>query len=236
MAAPGWRVGAAALMACAFLSPSEAKAFFVTWGETISHVADVPAQNRQRGAADKVGYKFYYWGVLWLDLWTSDGTFCLYEGKQYRPISQADAARFLGKPAGELHKPLLYRVPLGWLVFGPLLALGTLAHVIEKRRAGILPLFQDPRYQKALEIVQAEYAKPPAAPAPADERWRAAFEAGVRHLEGEGVARGEAERHLASMVNALTKAPGPAPAPRPAEPKDAGAGGEEPPRSDLVTR
>jgi hypothetical protein len=229
----------ATLIASAFLSASEAKAFVVTSGETIFHVGDVPSQNRPRQvAADKVGYKFYYWGVLWLDLWTSDGTFCLYEGKQYRSISRADAARLLGKPEGELRKPFLYTVPLGWLVYGPLIALGMLAHAIEKRRAGILPLFQDPRYQKALEIVQAEYAKPPeesATAASADERWRAAFEAGVRHLVGEGVPREEAERHLASMVNAMTKAPGRSPAPRPAEGKDPGSGREDPPHSDFVS-
>ena len=69
----------------------------------------------------QVGYKYGYWGVFWIDLWTHDGTYCLYEGDRYKPIEPAEAARLLGKSEGELSKPFLYRVPLGWFLFPPLL-------------------------------------------------------------------------------------------------------------------
>jgi hypothetical protein len=65
------------LVAFALLSPSAASAkgiVLITWGETISHVGDASPQARQMLGTRQVGYKYGYFGVFWLDLWTHGGT------------------------------------------------------------------------------------------------------------------------------------------------------------------
>ncbi len=219
---------AATLLACAFLSPSQARAgaVLVTWGDTISHLGDVSPEHRHVAGAAKVGYKSSYWGVFWIDLWTWGGTYCVYEEKRYRPVNRAEAARLTGKPESALAAPFLYHVPLGWLIFGPLFALAIAGAVLDKRKPpadSLAALFQDARYQRAMEIIGEQYAKQEATPlvaapgqdpAPAQQadagngdRFRAAFEAGIQHLVSEGVPREEAERNLGTMVNALAHAP-----------------------------
>jgi len=214
------------VIAYALLSPSPASAkgfVLVTWGDTISHLGDVSVPNRAGLAANKVGFKSSYFGVFWVDLWTWGGEFCVYEGNRYGPISRAEAARLVGKPENEVGKPFLYRFPLGWLIFGPLIALGVVVAVLDKRKAsGIAALFEDARYQKALAILNERYEKQPVQSADTqaaerepghDERFRAAFDAAVQHLVDEGVSRGEAERNLALMFEALSQAPRPMPVP-----------------------
>jgi len=215
-----WRYGAAVLMAYAFLSPSKASAgaVLVTWGDTISHVGEVSPQNRQNLGVNKVGYKWGYWGVFWIDLWTHSGTYCVYEGKRYNPIQPAEAARLLGKSENELSTPFLYRVPLGWLIFGPLLVIGIIGAAVNKETSNeIGPVFQDPRYQTALNVVSEQYAQQSAVITPAQgaesqttaddgSRFQVAFEAGVQYLIGVGVSREEAERNLAMMVQVLAQA------------------------------
>jgi hypothetical protein len=221
------------LAAFALLSPSEVSArgiVLVTWGETISHVGEASPQAGNMHGSNKVGYKYGYWGVFWVDLWTHGGTYCIYEGKRYNPISPAEAARLLGRSEDELSTPFLYRIPLGWLIFGPLIVIGIIAAVREKGSGNeIALLFEDPRYQKALEVLNEQYSKPPAAAEPEqgagapaaaepeqgagaqattddESRFRAAFEAGVQHLIGAGIPREEAERNLATMLQILTQA------------------------------
>jgi hypothetical protein len=218
---------AATVLACAILSPSQARAgaVLVTWGDTISHLGDVTPEHRQVAGAAKVGYKSSYWGVFWIDLWTWGGTYCIYEERRYRPINRAEAARLTGKPESALGAPFLYHVPLGWLILGPLFALAMVRVVIDRRKPpadSLAALFQDARYQKAMETVGEQYAKQgttaviaapgqdPAqqeADAGTGDRFRAAFEAGIQHLVSEGVPREEAERNLGMMVNALAHAP-----------------------------
>jgi hypothetical protein len=192
--------------------------FLITRGDTITHIGDVSPQNRQALEAGKVGYKYSYWGVFWVDLWTWGGDYCVYEGERYRPIQRGEAARLLGKPESELGTPFLYKVPLGWLILGPLILIGVISSVLEKRkRDPTAQLFEDPRYKRALDIFSAEYAKqPPVAegaqaaeeqPPPEDgSRMRTALEAGVQHLIALGVPRDEAERNLSTMILLLAQA------------------------------
>jgi hypothetical protein len=207
-------------MGYALLSPSEARAgaVLVTWGDTISHIGDVAPQDRQNLGARKVGYKYSHWGVFWIDLWTHGGTYCVYEGDRYNPITPAEAARLLGKSEIELSAPFLYKVPLGWMIFGPLIMIGIIAAALDKARGNeVARVFKDTRYQKALEILNEQMAKQPAG-APAtdgagpqdsksdDTRFRAAFEAGVQHLIESGIPREKAERNFAMMVQVLIQA------------------------------
>jgi hypothetical protein len=107
------------LIAFAFVAHSEAKAgIIITWGETISPIGVSRPQDNPTHQRVYVGFKYKYSGVFWLDLWTSDGTYCIYEGKKYYPIPAAEAARLISIPESELTKPFLYQVPLGWLVLG----------------------------------------------------------------------------------------------------------------------
>jgi hypothetical protein len=217
---------AAILLAYAVFEPSPARAgaVLITHGETISHLGDAVAPNQQQLPATKVGYKYGYWGVFWIDLWTWGGEYCLYEGQRFKPISRAEAARLLSRPESELGTPFLYKCPLGWLIFGPFIVLGIIARVLDKKQPPpenpVALLFQDARYQKAVEIMNEHYAKnkvavpggPGQEPSPEENNpnqqiFRAAFEAGVQHLLGQGIAREEAERNLALMVHTLASAP-----------------------------
>jgi hypothetical protein len=220
MTARCWRYGAATLLAYVLFSPSDANAgaVLITHGDTISHVGEAGAEN---GRTLKVGYKWSYWGIFWLDLWTWGGTYCVYEDKRYQPIEPAHAAVLMGKKESDLGRPFLYSVPLGWLIVVPLVVIGFIAGALEKRKPNQLTqLFQDPRYQKAIQIMNEEYdrqgAEAPASPDQGAEqqantgnegRFRVAFDAGVQHLVDQGIPRPEGEQNLAIMVQALANVP-----------------------------
>jgi hypothetical protein len=153
----------AAVVAFALLSPSPASArgiVLVTWGETISHIGHVSPQIVDAQGARNIGYKYGYFGVFWIDLWTHGGTFCVYEGKKYGPVPPAEAARLLGTSEASLSAPFLYHVPLGWLILGPLVVIGMVVSAFRRRRDNqVVRLFDDERYQKAFEILNEQYAK-----------------------------------------------------------------------------
>jgi hypothetical protein len=213
MAARFWRYGAAILVACALSTPSTARAgvILITRGETISHVGDVAPQHRANAKIDKVGYKYGYWGIFWIDLWTWDGTYCVYEGDHYKPIQPSEAALLIGKSERELGKPFLYQVPLGWLIFGPLIVIGIIATIVDKvKQAKATPFYQDVRYQSALHLMNEDYARRAAEtranPAEAQgqaasDESAAAFEAAVKHLVDTGIDREQAERSLTLMTH-----------------------------------
>lgn len=215
-----WRFLFGSLIAFPLLTPADAAAkfFLITHGDTITNVGAGSTKADPMMRSCQVGYKYGYFGLFWIDLWTYDGTFCIYEGKQYNPISQADAAKLLGKSENDLSPPFLYQVPLGWLVFGPIIVCWAFYAALKKKKGNeITTLFQDARYQKALEILNEHYAKQTAAaataessdpPDPAEDnrKFRVAFDAGVEHLVGVGIAREEAERNLATMVHVMFQA------------------------------
>jgi hypothetical protein len=121
-------------VAFALFSPGEVNAGGVvvyTWGDTISHVGQAQPQARQGHWGSNVGYKYHYLGAFWIDLWTSDGTYCVYEsGSLYEPISSAEAAKLLGKSESDLTTPFLYRWPLGWMIFGPVVIIWVIIYLL----------------------------------------------------------------------------------------------------------
>jgi hypothetical protein len=218
MTASFWQWAVGVVVGFALLSRGEASArgfVIVTWGDTISHVGDAPAQTKQSHGSSQVGYKYGYFGVFWIDLWTHSGTYCVYDGRMYTPIASAEAARLLGKSESELSTPFLYRWPLGWMIFGPLIVIGIISEALSKRgRNEVAEPFHVAQYRRALEILNERYAASAGAaptgaagdePAPADERARfqAAFRAAVEYLVGTGMSREEAEHNLAIMVHEL---------------------------------
>jgi hypothetical protein len=216
-----WRSFAGGVVALALLSPAVASAkgfVLVTWGETITRIGTASAQAKQAHVSSNVGYKYRYFGVFWVDLWTHGGTYCVYDGKLYEPISSAEAARLLGKSESELGAPFFYHVPLGWMIFGPLIVIGIIVAALKKDGTnGVALLFQEARYQKALDALNERYAtrsaeaptgQPGGAPDPAAEekRFQDAYQAGVEYLVNAGVAREEAARNLAVMIRVLAQA------------------------------
>ena len=108
-----WISGASIAVVSLLLSSSEASAQGIpvlgTWGETISHVGSSAPEKVGYKPAVMVGYKYSYIGVFWIDLWTWGGTYCVYEGKRYQPITADDAATLLGEQESALSPPFLYK-------------------------------------------------------------------------------------------------------------------------------
>jgi hypothetical protein len=223
--------GGLLLVAAVLSSPSRSDAqILITHGDAIKHIGDVktnPLQG-QPLPANKVGFKYSHFGVFWADLWTWDGTYCLYSGNDYWALQPAEAAALLGVRESELSKPFLYTFPLGLLILVPLCLLGILMNAFKKQQPSEDPLahlFQDPRYQTALSVLSERYAKQEASEAmttqpapgpgagPKPDKVDAAFEAGVQSLVDQGIPRNEAERNLGLMVHSLMAAKNEAPPP-----------------------
>lgn len=98
-------------------------------GETISHYADADLSGDPELAAElafdepAIGYKYEYFSVFFLDLWTGEGELVLYDqsGDRYVPLNDRVLHELTGRTADSFGKPLLYRIPLGWAVIGVLL-------------------------------------------------------------------------------------------------------------------
>lgn len=214
----------ALFVAAAVFAPGRSEAgVLITQGSTINHVGDVPAELKQALPADfggaAVGFHYSYFGVFWLDLWTWDGTFCLYAGKKYMALTPAEAAARLDKPESELSTPFLYRFPLGLMILGGLATLGVLGALAERRskRKTVL-LLEDPKYQHAVALLYdhvrkeeaalaARQAAGAAAAGPGEgDVGAAAFEAAVVYLTNEGVPREEAETNLQRVLAATAEA------------------------------
>src|SRR5262249_15149525 len=112
--------GAALVLAFVLAPPAAARgepACVVTWGDTVSPFGEVapPPRHELPAGASEVGYKYSYHGVLWLNVWTWGGEYCVHDpvGKRYRAISRQEAARLLGKPEEALEVPFTYRFPPG---------------------------------------------------------------------------------------------------------------------------
>jgi hypothetical protein len=204
---------------CCLLSAREASAgngIVITSGVTIRQVGDVSHTKRSGQNVTKVGFKYSYYGVFWIDFYTSGGTYCVYDGDKYDPIDPAAAAYLLDKSEGSLSRPFLYICPSGWLLVGGLVAVGIVGDVRDKRAARVLSqLFEHPEYQMALQVLNAEYAKSGsegtntvaggAVAAGHGDRDRAAFAAAVQHLVRSGISWEEAERNLTRIVQALSE-------------------------------
>lgn len=115
-----------ALSAYLMLTPSEAQAGLITYGETISEVGELTPEKIKELRLNnkfKVGYKYSYFGLFFLDLWTGDGEFCLYKDAildeaPYEPIDKQRAAELMGIAEDQIQLPFLYRYPLLLLIIG----------------------------------------------------------------------------------------------------------------------
>jgi hypothetical protein len=205
--------GLPCLVVVILLGPSAAEARgVITWGDTVSYVGEVSNQHKlgvQAGLGTDVavGYHYHYWGLFWIDFWTSDGEYCLYRGKSYWPLSPAEAAKLLGQSESDLGKPFLYRFPLGWLLLTAVMAIVVLRLALAKRlKDKIKPLPRDWRYQKALAIMSEQAKRVEAGGGAAREGQATAlsgFEVAVQYLTGQGISQAEAEQNLAQLLAVL---------------------------------
>lgn len=173
-----------------------------THGDTIWKITDKQTDDlRTEGLS--IGYKFWYGGLFWIDFLTSDGTFCLFKGDSYQPITEAQAEELAGE---DLASPFLYRWPLGWLIVGALAVLFVGSKLLSgaKTKAGGSDLLE------AMRLVESTIAS---ANATTDGERTAAIEkgiaAGTAHLVNRGMTREAAQASLlAAMQSVGNEAPG----------------------------
>jgi len=182
-----------------FIAPGKAHArrggiILITSGETIASVEALPPDAREVardaiGMDVEVGYAYSYAGVFWIDIWTWDGEFCLYNGDNYWPLDEETSQALLGKSLSDLDRPLLYRFPplLVILVVGGI-GFGVWRYFESRRHAEALAgLLTDPRYTKAAEIFAAGGADP--------------LEEALAYLETQGIAREYAYENLEYVLS-----------------------------------
>jgi hypothetical protein len=228
----------AAAALCLGPSAAQAKFVLITHGDTIAHQGEVPAQFRTPDLpSTAIGFKYSYFGVFWLDLWTWGGTYCLYKDKTYWELEPKAAALLLGKSESELQRPFLYTFPLGLLILVPLVVLGGAIQLFHKPPPNpAAELLKDERYVRALTIFSEQVSRedappapvaastapegaiqtdvPPPAPPPApdfetlkQQKIAAAYEAAVTSLTQQGIERAEAEEKLSLLLAATQPAP-----------------------------
>lgn len=95
----------------------------ITHGDAVAHYADLSGDSKKiaeeiTNHEVRVGYLYQQFGVFWLELWTWDGAFVLYQGDNVWKMTDEEAAMLLEVKPEELGKPFLYRFPLGLLILG----------------------------------------------------------------------------------------------------------------------
>jgi hypothetical protein len=88
----------------------------ITHGDTVSDLGAPtgPAAkvlDLMYGPGTRVGYKYSYGGLFWIDVWTWDGGYCLHRDNSAETITKEQAAEFLGTTPDKLGKPFFYRFP-----------------------------------------------------------------------------------------------------------------------------
>ncbi len=220
-------------VAALLLGPStaSAKIFLITSGTAIKKLGDISnpqlkAALRQATGKDlAVGFKYSHFGVFWIDFWTWGGEYCLFEDKNYEPISADKAAALLDKSEAELGKPFWYRFPPGLVIIGGCVLVFTPLVMMNKAAENrVRRLFDDERYLKAMKVMgdraeqraaamtawadaarQAEEKGEQAPPQPAFENDDGGYADAVEVLVREGIPREEAEKNLQAMLNLLAQ-------------------------------
>ncbi len=207
---------------------SEAKILLITRGDTISdlgRIAGVHGNDLPAGA--RVGYKYSYIGVFWLDLWRYDGTFCIHDGNdRFDPISKTEGAQLLGTQESDLSEPFWYHFPPGLVIIGAIILIAVPAAYIGKaKQREMNSLMRDPRYQQAL-VLFVEKSQPPVpedgegktppapeegdAKPPAEGEYNpdlrsAGWTAAIEHLVSAGIEREQAEQNFQKLLDHLEK-------------------------------
>ncbi|MEQ8210656.1 MAG: hypothetical protein RH917_12570 [Lacipirellulaceae bacterium] len=214
------------ILGVAFLSVDSSTAearrrglILITTGHTIKNIGPIPAESAQM-VRESVGNKNYEvglqhnrFGIFWLDLWTWEPEYVLYDPDNEEDggiIEPSFAAEILQVEESDLPKPFFYSVPPGLvalIVLGGLWAFVALKDSKEESAVNdkIDRLKGDVRYQHALKPLLAYYQQPaPEGQTPEQEAAanEAAFNKAVQQVVDQGVSREEAEQNLALLVQA----------------------------------
>jgi hypothetical protein len=230
------KVSTVRLILCALFlmyAPLRAEAakvpFLITTGDSVSNIGQVPADakpaiERLTQPGVEVGFAYSYFGLFWLDAWTWNGKYCLYQGKTIWKLSPTQAAKILGIAEDKLPTPLQYRFPSLLILFAvgiiAMLLIGKYSKSDEEITA---ELRKDERYQEAMTLFREQYCKQLAqqqstksatentAKAESSEveddevkerQIRAALEPGVALLVSKGIPKEEAEQKLEVLARA----------------------------------
>jgi hypothetical protein len=213
------RVGALALVF--FLLPARASAFVATSGDTIKPHGTIQKQFEGTVPSRLVGFKYSYWGILWVDFWTYEGTWCLYKDKMYWPLTPAQAAELLGVSESALQPPFWYQFPPGLPIAGVIIVIALIVKLVERKKPKpVQTLLEDPVYQSALMVFHERMAttEPVTSPEPAvtppisDEasqqaKMASAYQAAIAHLTSNGVPLDQAEANLPLLLSATQPVP-----------------------------
>lgn len=94
-------------------------------GESISHPADFNAEGSSILHAETdfaepaVGFKYEYFSLFFLDLWTGGGEIVVYDkdgDDRYVEVTAEELHALTGQTPDDFGKPFLYRFPVGWFV------------------------------------------------------------------------------------------------------------------------
>jgi hypothetical protein len=111
-------------------------------GDHVVHIGDGGDEAVRLYGARTVGFKFTVVSLACLHLWTWGGTYCVYEQvfeknrltERYKAISEAEAARLLGKQESELTTPFWYRFPPGFLLLLAGFLFGLISALVRRAR------------------------------------------------------------------------------------------------------
>jgi len=169
------------------------------------HVEDV---REATGTSPSVGFIHDGFGLFWLNVWTWNGRYCLYEGDQYWELEPAYAALLLGVAQSELSSPLFYRFPPGLFALVGIGVLIGVAKIFSVRREKALGrLFEDERYRRALDLIRERTAASTEDEKAVDDdaAFAKGFEDAVNYLNGEGVPADQARENLVTMINVIAE-------------------------------
>jgi hypothetical protein len=200
-------------------SPSTAEAkgiMIISSGDSFFELGDIKGNtNLQAGMPGgmKVGYKYSFFGIFWLDLWTWGGEYCLFKDRDYVSIPPEVAAGLLGIDPSKLSKPFWYRFPSLLVIIVGVVLLFVLMAIFGARMEAkedklYDSLITNPDYSKALEAATAPMpppeedmsANPDGLQALLDAHKKSAFDAGLQVLTDAKIEQPLAASNLKAMV------------------------------------
>ncbi len=212
MTTPNFLTRALALAALAALAAhtsaqADGRAVYFGVGQKIVHVAELDTTMRDElgphyGPEYALGFGYQTLAIAGLDIWTWDGGYCIYAGDTCDRVSATRSAEVLGVGERELGRPLSYTLKPGLLltlVVAVLLYLATYRRT--QQRAARPSASDDPRYQRALEIVLEGSKKLPLSEQSMSTRQR--LDEGVAYLIENGIEESEARQQLTGLVDTV---------------------------------
>ena len=176
---------------------ADAKIMLITRGDTIAFVGNPKSDDGKEVnlANIKVGYKYSYFGLFWVDFWTYGGEYCVYTNendKTFFPISAEVAAGMLKTTPNKLSRPFWFRFPPGLVAIVGIVVLLVGASVLTRRgNRRRETLLEQSEYQKALAAVLDTTSGNP-------ERER--FDDAIKELVYSGVSEAQARKNLNFLV------------------------------------